>query len=258
MATAAPPDGVPSVIALGASNLTRGLPAVVSAARAAFGADVDVVAALGLGRSYGARSRVLARSLPGILDSGLWSALESRPYGPARALVTDVGNDILYGSPPEQILEWVAACVERLRRHTPDVVLTDLPRDSIRRLSTARFLFFRSALFPRCRLSHGEVMDRVERVVEGLAALAEARSLRFVRLRPEWYGFDPVHFRLGCWGPAWREIVGVDGAPPPRRSLREMARLYAMFPERQWLFGVEQKTSQARGRLAGGGRVQLY
>jgi hypothetical protein len=74
-----------------------------------------VLAALGLGRSYGARSRVLLRGLPGILQSGLWRQLESLPPAPTRALVTDVGNDILYGSSPEQILEWVEESVARLQ-----------------------------------------------------------------------------------------------------------------------------------------------
>src|SRR5262249_48210012 len=123
-------DALRRVIALGASNLTRGLPALVSTARELGGARGRGVAAPGPGRSYGARSRVLARSLPGILHSGLWTRLESLPAVPARGLITDVGNDILYGSPPEEVLAWVEECVSRLRRYTTDIVLTGLPLDS--------------------------------------------------------------------------------------------------------------------------------
>ena len=104
------------VVALGASNLTRGLPIVVSAARAGGGPDVEVLAALGLGRSYGMESRVLARTLPGILDSGLWKALAQRPRVPTRELVTDVGNDIVCGASPPRILQWVEESLVRLRR----------------------------------------------------------------------------------------------------------------------------------------------
>ena len=64
------PD-VARAVALGASNLTRGFRTVVSAARAAWGPEVQVLAALGHGRSYGAPSRVPFRTLPGILESGL-------------------------------------------------------------------------------------------------------------------------------------------------------------------------------------------
>jgi hypothetical protein len=45
------------VVALGASNLTRGFHAVVSVARAAWGPEVEIVAALGHGRSYGSARR---------------------------------------------------------------------------------------------------------------------------------------------------------------------------------------------------------
>ena len=66
------------VVALGASNLTRGFQTVVDSARSVWGPGVEVLAALGHGRSYGAPSRFIARTLPGILKSGLWAELQRR------------------------------------------------------------------------------------------------------------------------------------------------------------------------------------
>ena len=51
------------VIALGASNLTRGLRTVRDLSRTAFGPDTELFAALGLGRSYGAYHRLGIRGL---------------------------------------------------------------------------------------------------------------------------------------------------------------------------------------------------
>jgi hypothetical protein len=246
------------VIALGASNLTRGFPILVAAARARSGSDVEILAALGLGRSYGMESRVLARRLPGILDSGLWSALAQRPPLPTRALITDVGNDILYGASPGQILEWVGEALVRLRRVTDDVVVTGLPLDSIRRLSPAKFLAFRTFLFHRCRLTFPQATDAAEEIDTGLAGLAARHEARFVGLRPEWYGFDPVHFRPGRWGAAWREILGAEASDGQGPSLAETFRLHALPPERQRLFGVERVRPQRGVRLATGGQVWLY
>ena len=73
------------------------------------------------------RSRQVVRTLPGILQSGLWRTLASLPPARTRGLVTDVGNDIIYGFPPARILEWVEETVERLQEFTPDIVLTELP-----------------------------------------------------------------------------------------------------------------------------------
>jgi hypothetical protein len=232
----------------------------VRAAQRRFGDDVEVLAALGLGRSYGARSRVLLRGLPGILQSGLWRQLESLPPSPTRALVTDVGNDILYGSSPEQILEWVEESVARLQQRGAEVVITDLPLASVRRLSRGRFLLFRSILFPPCRLTREQALDRAERVVDGLERLAERRKLRLFRLRPEWYGLDPVHFRPGTWGGAWQEILEGEaaGEPAGRGSPLDALRLYLMRPEREWLAGRERTSPQTGVRIARGARVWLY
>jgi hypothetical protein len=262
------PADVTRVVALGASNLTRGFQTVVSTARANWGPNVEVVAALGHGRSYGAHSRFVIRTLPGILESGVWRHLESLPAAPTRALITDVGNDILYGFSARQTLAWAAEVVERLLKFTDDIVLTDLPVVGIRRLSQAKFLMFRSILVPSCRLSLEQILQTARQVNDGLAALAAARGIRFFRLNPEWYTFDPIHIRPSQWRPAWEEILGRtlrQGGPAepggPRESgggRLEGLKLYFSPPERQWLFGMEQFTPQAGVKLPAGASVWLY
>jgi hypothetical protein len=251
-----PPTGVCRVVALGASNLTRGFQTVVSSARVAWGPGVEVVAALGHGRAYGARSRFLVRELPPILESGLWRNLETATPVPTRALVTDVGNEILYGFPVEQILEWVDEALSRLRGYTGDIVLTDLPMASARRLSRAKFRAFTAVVAPSCRLSLDQVLERAERVNAGLAALAAERGARLFELEPSWYGFDPIHIRPVMWRTAWSAILGVERAG--ERSAAESLRLYLMRPERQWLFGTEHLTPQTGVALRRGGHVWLY
>jgi len=247
------------IVALGASNLTRGFQTVVSTARAAWGPRVEVLAALGHGRSYGARSQLVFRSPPGILECGLWSELESRPHVATRALVTDVGNDILYGFSPEQTLAWVGEVLRRLRRVTEDIVVTDLPLASIRQLSRLKFLAFRSILVPSCRLSLPQVLERAELVNVGLAELSSAQGAKLTHLDPAWYGFDPIHVRPSQWRVAWAQILG---AHPPASvngvSAAESLRLYLMRPERRWMFGREQFTPQSGIALPSGGRVWLY
>lgn len=250
------PADAARVVALGASNLTRGFQAVIASARAAWGPDIQVFAVLGHGRSYGACSSLLGRTLPGILASGLWRELESSPRVPTRALVTDVGNDILYGFSAEQTLGWVAEALGRLHHVTEDVVLTDLPLASIRRLSRLSYLTFRSVLFPSCRLSLEQVLATAERVNTGLAELAEAQGVRLVHLTPSWYGLDPIHIRPADWGPAWQKILGTQRAG--ERSVAEALRLYRMRPERRWMLGIEQFTPQSGTALPSGGRVWLY
>lgn len=249
-------DDVARIVALGASNLTRGFQTVVATSRAAWGPDVQVLAALGHGRSYGTTSHFLVRRLPGILESGLWRTLDAMPRVATRALVTDVGNDIVYGAPADQILEWVDAALARLTSVSDDLVLTDLPMDSIRRLSPFGFRAVRTVFFPGCRLPLDAVLATAEAVNAGLGQLAEAHRARFVHLQPSWYGIDPIHIRPSLWRDAWQQILGASGQIA--RSRVETVRLYAMRPERQWLCGIEQRREQRGDRLRRGARVWLY
>jgi hypothetical protein len=251
---------VARIVALGASNLARGFRVVVSVARAAWGPDVQVVAALGRGRSYGAPSSFFAmRRLPSILESGLWRDLQSLPPTPTRALVTDVGNDILYGYPAEQTLAWVDEAVSRLQRLTDDIILTDLPVASAGRLTPARFLFFRSIFVPSCRLSLDQVLRTAEKVDSGLKRLSAERGVKLCRQQPAWYGLDPIHIRVSARRSAWGEILGARAAARDGRgSLLEGLRLFLMPEERRWLLGIEQYTPQRGVALPAGGRVWLY
>jgi hypothetical protein len=217
-----------------------------------------VLGALGHGRSYGAPSRLAVRTLPGILQSGLWQTLSSLPEATTRGLVTDVGNDILYGSSPDQILAWVKEAVDRLEQFAADIVITDLPLPSIRRLSASKFLLCRSLLFSNCRLSLADVVDRAERVNHGLSCLASARGLRFVQMKSDWYGVDPIHIRPALWRPAWQHILGCESTDPTQSVWLEGVTLYLRRPERQWLFGVEQVLPQTGVALRRGGRVWLF
>jgi hypothetical protein len=259
-------------VALGASNLTRGFGEVVSSVRGASGPEAEILAALGHGRSYGADSRVLLRSLPAILDCGLWRELFRAPPLPTRALVTDVGNDIPHGRPPERILGWVEECVCRLREAGADeILLTDLPIGRLRRLSPRRYLLFRSLFFPASRLPLAEAAAVAEEVSAGLAALAHRYALRLIRPRSEWYGFDPIHIRRTARRAAWSEILAGGRATETgfaeaaqRVGLGERAReavaLYRirLRPERQRLLGFERRAPQAGTRLPRGGRIRLY
>jgi len=250
-------EPVRRVVALGASNLTRGLATLVAGARAEWGPAVEVVAALGHGRSYGADSRLLGvRRLPGILESGLWAHLEASPPAATRALVTDVGNDILYGFSVEQTLAWVREAIVRLKQRTADVVLSDLPMASIRRLAPLGYRIFRALVVPSCRLELAEVRGRAEALNAGLEALAASENARLFRLDPAWYGVDPIHIRPAFWSAAWRRILGAEDTPAP--DPLEALALYAARPERQWLCGLEQRTPQTGRPLRGGGRLWLY
>ena len=139
-----------------------------------------------------------------------------------------------------------------------DITITDLPLAGTRRLSHARFLLFRSIMFPFCRLPLGHVLEIAEIVNAGLVELAVASGVRLYRLNPAWYGLDPIHFRPSVLCSAWEEILDARATAHRPCSLRERLSLCLMPPERRWIVGVEQFTPQTGVALPSGGRVWLY
>ena len=142
------------VILLGASNLTRSFATVVAAARRTWDEPVEIMAAMGHGRSYGQDSTVFGRKISGIFPCALWQDLQKRPPLPTAALVTDVGNDLLYGVPPDQNREMGRRMPRSTgRRRRDDGRHATCRSASVERLSEARFRFFRRLLFPRSTLT---------------------------------------------------------------------------------------------------------
>ena len=250
------------VVLLGASNLTRGISTIVELARRQWGSPVEVLAALGHGRSYGMRSSVLGRALPGILKCGLWDALARYPGAPTAALLTDIGNDLLYHAPPEQVADWVEECLEKLAPYGTKAVVTGLPVCNLERLGAARFLFIRSLFVPSCRLDLKTVVERAWELQGRLEAIAKTRGVPLVTPQLAWYGFDPIHLRMRVWPEAWRDILshwsGEHSEGRLKPSLARWLRLRSLAPQQRWLLGVEQRRAQPCARLRDGTTIAYY
>lgn len=248
-------------IVLGASNVALSFPALVATAHRLWAEPLDILGAFGHGRSYGQRHALFWRELPGIAECGLWPALAQRPPVSSVALVTDVGNDLLYDVPVPEITAWVQTCLDRLRRAGARIVLTPLPLANIARLSRARFLFFRTLFFPGCRLSYATLQERAHELDRRLRALAKEQGALLGEHRPEWYGLDPIHIRRPWRSAAWSTILSLASQAAPLASANAplpRLRLRRLRPERRWMFGREQRAAQPVARLPDGTHIGLY
>src|SRR5262245_26664125 len=120
------PQPTRRVILLGASNLVRSISTVVETVRQIWREPVEIMAAIGHGRSYGQDSQLLGRKISGIFPCTLWEDLQARPPLPTFALITDVGNDLGYGVPVEELSKWVRGCVKRLESAGATTIVTEL------------------------------------------------------------------------------------------------------------------------------------
>lgn len=206
------------VVLLGASNATVCFPLLVESLRATLG-PIELFAAHGHGRSYGMSSKVLWRVLPGIRNCGIWTAMEETPSQGERplALITDIGNDLLYGAIPDQILRWVELCINRLEEQGAETVITALPMESVAKLGRFRYGFLKSILFPGKGPTWQVMHELAQALNTGVRDLAARRDVPIIRPPGAWYGFDPIHIHwrrrpdavrtfLSAWETVGREV----------------------------------------------------
>ena len=257
---AAPPAR--RLVLLGASNLSLGFPEALAHARAAWPGPLEVLAAHGLGRSYGIPSSFLARTLPGIEACGLWSALERLPPRPTTAFLTDAGNDVAYGVPVERTLGWIRAAVDRLEHGGARITLARLPLASLERVSPLRFDVVRTLLFRARPITLEGVREHAAALDRGLCALARERGLALLTPRTEWYGWDRIHLRARARSAYWRAAFASCGSeiatPPDPLSAPERRRLRRLRPEHETRLGRERRAPQPAGRLDDGSTIALY
>jgi hypothetical protein len=257
------PEATRRVILLGASNLTRSFPTVVATAMRTWGEPVEIMAAMGHGRSFGQDSTVLGRKISGIFPCALWQDLQNRPALPTAALITDIGNDLLYGVPPDRLFEWVENCLDRLESAGAATVITQMPIGSVERLGEARFQFFRRLFFPRSRLTLAEARSLVRHLNERLIRLGESRKIAVIPVSSAWYGFDPIHLKRGVLRQAWPALLAAwRGAAEPvivaRPSLWTAMYLATLPPWERSIAGIRRRAAQPSGRLADGTTISLY
>jgi hypothetical protein len=248
---------------LGASNLTRSFATVVAAARRTWGEPVEIMAAMGHGRSYGQDSSAFGRKISGIFPCALWRDLQARPALPTAALVTDIGNDLLYGVSPNRVLEWVAHCLDRLEGAEATTLVTELPIASLERVSEAKFGFFRRLFYPKSKLTFADAQAMSVELNGGLVALCQERKLSVIPVSSAWYGFDPIHLKRRVRGEVWaRMLAGWRGAEGPieiaRSSLWTSAYLASLAPHERTMLGIRRRAAQPSGQLSDGTTISLY
>ena len=262
------------VVALGASNLSRGLSRLLKASRCCSSSAVDLVVAAGHGRSYGANSRIWKRSLPSICESGLWRSLDRllrsgvSKNSQRLAVITDIGNDLLYGFSTEQLATWLEEVIHRLHQQQFNIIITKLPVESIESVGPFRFRLLKTFFVPGCRQSLEEIKEQSRQVNDSIVHIAKKYQISVIEQPGSWYGLDAIHIRRSCLEDFWRRVVECwseykcDTNTHQETSLRstwqEWFRIGAASAEVRSLAGVMLFTPQPVFQLGDTTRVFMY
>jgi len=196
------------VILIGASNVTLGFPLVFNSCLESLPAETELFAIHGHGRSFCQWSYVLNRGLPPVLECGLWQALKQRPAAAQTwGLVTDTGNDLIYGRSVDDLITNVTTAFQRLHELGAVITYVGLPVERIMMLSDLSYRIAKKMLFPGPTVPWKTMSARVLEFDERVRQVASQYATTILIPRLPWYGIDPIHIRKSQSLIAWREIL---------------------------------------------------
>jgi hypothetical protein len=262
------------VAVLGASNVTLALPQILDALhrRLAPSGPVEYYVAHGPGRSYGTIAGVPGIEFTPLRSCGLREALEARWRSagrpPVSVLLTDVGNDVMYGASARGIAAWVREIVESFRSLGARTAITSVPVESVLSISAWKFGLIRPILYPRYPMRRRDVFTRVVQVQDALEELGRDLAADILPARREWYSIDCIHVArrwrrrvFGTWADALLERAEGSASGSERSAARlsiSSARLRLVRPAEMYLFGRRLTRAQEGVRIADGARLYVY
>ena len=249
------------VVVLGASNVSRGLARLAATVRSRAGTPLELFVAAGHGRGYAVSSRVGLRRLPSILGSGLWRALDREGIAKPYALLTDVGNELLYGLGITAVARGVREAAARLADRGATLAVTGLPLASIERVGRVRYRLLRTLYVPGCLLSLTEIHDASRWLDDELRVIAADTGATFLEQPADWYGLDAIHVKRSRLDDLWASVGDAWKLPPAggraRASLTDWATLGSRAAEVRSLARIPRLTRQPVVER-GGMRVSMY
>lgn len=203
------PESPVLLVLLGASNLSCGCFAFARHMKACLHPrKVEVLIASGPGRAYCISGGLLNVTYPPIQSSEIFEVahIKSQSGYQVVALVTDIGNDIMYGVSAERIIETVQQVFVRLQSMNAEIFYTTLPIAFEKGDHPIRFCILRSLLFPRSTVTYTEAVAGIIEINQYLKkSVAEHR--RLIPDMNRYLGYDEIHYGWLRAHKAWSHVA---------------------------------------------------
>jgi len=199
------------LILLGASNLSRGCFAFAKHLRAClYPHSVEVLIASGPGRGYCVSGGLLNVNYPPIYSSDIFEVARKKSESGFQvvALVTDIGNDIMYDVIPERLIATIQQIFTKLESINAEIFYTTLPVAFERKVHPVWFYVLRSVLLPFSRVSYDKATAGIIAVNQFLKESASDKR-HLIPDMDRYLGFDEIHYGWFCAHQAWSHVAKV-------------------------------------------------
>jgi hypothetical protein len=217
------PESPVVLMLLGASNLSRGCFIFAKHLRTCLlPRSVEVLIASGPGRGYCVPGGLLNINYPPICSSDILEVAQKKSESGYRviALVTDIGNDIMYDVTAEKLIETIQQIFVTLQSMNAEIFYTTLPVAFERKVHPVWFYVLRSVLLPFSRVSYDVAKAGIIAVNQFLKESA-SESCHLIPDMDRYLGYDEIHYGWLRAHHAWShvtkvmlDVLGVEVAKP--------------------------------------------
>jgi len=199
----------PLFIFLGASNLARGYTALVKAAENWMHPHpCEFLGAMGPGRGYCAPGGLLNIVYPPIASCGIIPAAKKKAEHSSRvvALLTDVGNDIIYGVPASRIIRTLSEILQDLSAMSAEISITSISVDLEKDVGECGYQILRRIYFPFSQISFAEAAQAAKEINSFIENLS-SQGIHVIHGLERYQGLDRIHYSLLHSSRVWSLIA---------------------------------------------------
>ena len=217
-------------IFLGASNLARsfhGLKYCIE--RCIFPRPASFVHAMGPGRGYVNRGGILNATYSPILNCGILEAVRNKKIKDQSvvALITDIGNDIMYGVSSEKIINGLQYLLNALGEFKTNIFITSIPVDLEKDISELHFHIIRQIYFPKSPVKYSQASNNIK-AINKFILQSSNKKITVINDMKQFCGIDKIHYSILKSQSAWSHVVGKLTASlgtniPPKLKTSEVA-----------------------------------
>ena len=196
-------------IFLGASNLARsfhGLKYCIE--RCIFPRPASFVHAMGPGRGYVSRGGILNAVYSPILNCGILEAVRNKKIKDQSvvALITDIGNDIMYGVSSEKIINGLQYLLNALGEFKTNIFITSIPVDLENDISELHFHIIRQIYFPKSPVKYSQASNNIK-AINKFILQSSNKKITVINDMKQFCGIDKIHYSILKSQSAWSHVV---------------------------------------------------
>jgi hypothetical protein len=204
---------------MGASNLARGYSMLTRHISSCFGKNkTEFLNALGPGRGFCARGGMFNFTYPPIQDCRILDVAEKKPCDTRVVLITDIGNDLMYGVSADTLIESLNGLIDRALQWDAEIFLTSIHVNLKKDVSQTTFFILKSFFYPGSNITY-EDTDLFIIKVNGYLKEKSGKNERvhLISGMESFAGADKIHYSLlqthSAWGKISNEICQVLKVP---------------------------------------------